>query len=340
MAGSKSSNSSYTGVQKASILLMTIDEDVASKVFSMMTEDEIRDISHSMSGLGKVDQGEVESLIKEFSEEISGGKNIIGDINNAHKILSKALGADKVASILGDISSPMGKDTWDKLNNVSEELLASYLKNEHPQTVALILSKIRTSHASKVLSIMPEEFTFEVIRRMINLEPVKREVLSDIEKILQMEFMANLSTKKESDGFELMAEIFNNFDRATESKFFDLLDKKEPALSEKIRELMFTFEDLLKIDGAGVQVILRNADKEKLPIALKGASEEIKDLFFKNMSERAVKILKEEIESLGPVRISDVDEAQMSIVNTAKKLADSGEITIPEGDEGEEQLIY
>jgi flagellar motor switch protein FliG len=340
MASSKPSNTSYNGVQKAAIMLMTVDEDVASKIFSMMTEDEIREISHAMSGLGKVEPGEVESLVKEFSDEVSSGKNIVGDINNAHKILSKALGADKVATILGDISSPMGKDTWDKLNNVSEDLLSSYLKNEHPQTVALILSKIRTSHASKVLSILPEDFAFEVIRRMINLEPVKREVLIDIEKILQMEFMANLSAKKETDGFEMMAEIFNNFDRSTEGKFFELLDKKDPAISERIRELMFTFEDLLKLDGPSIQTVLRNADKEKLPIALKGATQEIKDLFFKNMSERGAKILVEEIESLGPVRISDVDEAQMSIVNTAKRLADSGEITIPEGDEDEEQMIY
>ncbi len=330
----------YNGIEKASILMMSLEEEIASKVFSMMTEDEIRLISQSMSSLGKVETGEVETLLSEFSDEIGAGKTIVGDISSAKKLLSKALGADKVESILGDIAGPMGRDTWDRLNNVDEELLAAFLKNEHPQTVSLVLSKVRSAHASKVLSILPEEMAFEVVKRMIFIEPVKREVLGDLEKILQNEFMANLSTGKKADTYEMVAEIFNNFDRATESKFFEMLDKKNPELAERIRELMFTFEDLKKLDSGAIQAILRTADKQKLPIALKGAPEEIRTLFFSNMSERASKILKDEISSLGPVRVSDVDEAQMSIVATARQLADSGEIKIPEGTEEQEQMIY
>jgi flagellar motor switch protein FliG len=327
------------GVEKASILMMSLDEEVATKIFALMTEDEIRRISHCMSSLGKIDTNTVEGLVNEFSEEISSGKSVIGDIANAKKLLTKALGADKVDSIMGDVSGPMGKDTWDRLNNVEAELLAAYLKNEYPQTVALILSKIKTAHSAKILSILPDDFSMEVIRRMIKLEPVKREVLGDIEKILQTEFMSSLSQAKKVDTMETIAEIFNNFDRGTEAKFFDLLDKKDPTVSERIRELMFTFEDILKVAPAGIQAIIRAADKTKLPIALKGASEEMKTLFFSNMSERASKLLKEEIQALGPVRISDVDEAQMSLVVTTKQLADSGEVTIPEGDEEEEQMI-
>ncbi|MDX1949292.1 MAG: flagellar motor switch protein FliG [Rickettsiales bacterium] len=328
------------GVEKASILMMSLDEEVASKIFSLMTEDEIRQISQTMSSLGKVEPSKVETLLTEFNDELSAGKTIVGDINSAKKILSKALGADKVESILGDIAGPMGKDTWDRLNNVDEELLAAFLKNEHPQTVSFILTKLKSSMASRVLSLFTEDFALETIRRMIEMEPVKREVVSDIEKILQAEFMSSLSTGKKSDTYEMVAEIFNNFDRSTESKFFEMLEKKNADMAQKIRDLMFTFEDLKKLDNTAIQAILRSADKAKLPIALKGAPEEIKNMFFSNMSERASKILKDDMAAMGPVRVSEVDEAQMSIVQTARQLADSGEIKIPEGDEEQEQMIY
>ena len=338
MAG-KQSNSEFAGIEKASILMMSLDEDIATKIFALMTEDEIRQISQTMSKLGKIEKSSVDELVKEFSEEVSGGKAVIGDATSAKKILTKALGADKVESILGEMGGPMGKDTWDRLNNVNEELLASFLKSEHPQTVALILSKVKPSQTAKVLAILPNDFAVTVLRRIISMEPVKREVLTDIEKILQTEFMSSLSNAKKTDSFDIIAEVFNNFDRSTENKFFDMLDEKDPDASERIKELMFTFDDLIKIDDAGTQAVIRSADKEKLPIALKGANDEIKELFFRNMSERAAKILKEDMEGLGPVRISDVDEAQLNIVQTAKQLADSGEIIIPEGEEEEEEMI-
>jgi len=339
VAGKQTGGAGLNGIEKASILIMSLDDEVASKIFGLMTEEEIRKVSQCMSSLGKVDTQQVDSLINEFSDEITSGKSIIGDMTNAKKLLTKALGADKVDAIMGEMGGPMGKDTWDRLNNVDEELLAAYLKNEYPQTVALILSRMKTSHAAKVLSILPDDYSIEVVRRMINMEPVKREVVTDIEKILQAEFMSNLAQGKKSDSLENIAEIFNNFDRGTEGKFFEMLDKKDPSISQRIRELMFTFEDLIKIQAAGIQAIIRSADKQKLPIALKGANEEIKALFFTNMSERASKLMKEEMQGLGPVRISEVDEAQMSVVQTAKQLADSGEIIIPEGNEEEEQMI-
>lgn len=330
----------FNGLEKASVLMMSLDEEVAAKIFSLMTEDEIRQISQAMSNLGKVETQSIDILMTEFTDEISSGKTIYGDVSNAKKLLSKALGAEKVEAILGEISGPIGKDTWDRLNNIDEELLSAFLKNEHPQTVALILSKMRASSASRVLMNFTNEFSLNVITRMINLEPVKREVISDIEKILQAEFMTSLSQGKKTDTYDQVAEIFNNFDRATEQKFFEMLEKESAETAQRIRELMFTFDDIKKLDNTAIQTILRSADKQKLPIALKGASDDIKELFFRNMSERASKILKEDIASLGPVRMKDVDEAQMSIVGTTKQLADSGEIKIPEGDEEQEQMIY
>lgn len=339
MIPTKDNQEKMNGIQKAAVIMMSIDEEVASKVFSLMSEEEIKEISHAMSSLGSVGQTSVENLIMEFSEELSMGGNIVGDINHTKKLLTRALGADKVDQILDEISGPAGRNTWDKLNNVNEEVLASFLKNEYPQTVALVLTKIRTSQAARVLSVLPDDFAMEVIQRMLTMEPVKREILNDIEKTLQAEFMSNLSSTKQFDSYEMMAEVFNNLDRNTETKFLELLETDDKDSAEKIRELMFTFEDLLKINAAGIQAIIAGSDKDKLTIALKGANDPIRDLFFENMSERAAKILKEDMESKGPVRIKDVDSAQMEIVNTAKELADNGTIIIPEGGE-EEEMVY
>ncbi len=329
-----------SGAQRASVIMMSIDEEVAGKIFAMMTEDEIKEISQTMSALGTVNPDMVESLMNEFSEEMGHGSNLIGDLSTTQKILRKALTAEQVDQIMEDITGPAGSNTWEKLNHVGEEILAAYIKNEYPQTAALILSRVRSSQAARVLSILPEEFALEILQRMISMEPVKQEVLVDVEQTLMSEFMTTLGAKKEENTYENIAEIFNNFDRSTETKFLEKLDEAEPESAERIRELMFTFDDLIKLDGTSIQALLRSADKEKLPVALKGANEQIRELFFGNMSERASKILKEDMESKGPVRIRDVDEAQTSIVNTAKTLAESGEIVIPEGDEDDEEMIY
>ncbi len=251
----------------------------------------------------------------------------------------KALGKDRVDSIMEDIRGPAGRTTWDKLGNVNEEILAAYLKNEYPQTIALVLSKIKPEHAARVLTVMPEDLAMDVILRMLSMDAVKKEVLDGIEKTLRVEFMSNLAKTQRRDSHEMMADIFNNFDRNTEGAFMGALEERDAEAAERIRNLMFTFEDLVKIDPSGIQAMLRNVDKDKLGIALKGASETIKDLFFSNMSERASKILKEDMEALGPVRLKDVDESQMYIVNIAKELAAKGEIIIADAS-GEDQLVY
>jgi flagellar motor switch protein FliG len=190
-----------------------------------------------------------------------------------------------------------------------------------------------------VLAVFPEELAMEVVARMLTMESVKKEVLDGVEKTLRLEFMNNLAKTQRRDTHEIMAEIFNNFDRATEGKFMGVLEQKNAEAAEKIRALMFTFEDLKKIDPSGIQVMLRGVPKDKLALAMKGASETIKELFFKNMSERGAKLLREDMEAMGPVRLKDVDEAQMAIVQVAKDLAAKGEIVIG-GDSAEDQLVY
>ncbi|MCE2926777.1 MAG: flagellar motor switch protein FliG [Rickettsiales bacterium] len=327
------------GVQKAALFLMGIGETNAIKLFAMMEDDEIRELSNTMSSLGQMPSDMIERLFVEFAEQVSASGAIVGNYDSTERLLVKALGKGRVDSIMEEIRGPAGRTTWDKLNNVSEEILANFLKNEYPQTIAVVLSKIKSDHAARVLMNLPEELSIEVMMRMLSMESVKKEVMEGIEKTLRMEFMSSLAKRQTRDSHELIAEIFNNFDRSAEGKFMAKLEEKNAEAAEKVRKLMFTFEDLAKIDAQGVQALLRTVDKAKLPIALKGASDKIKDLFFSNMSERATKILKEEMSSLGPVRIKDVDEAQMHIVTVAKDLQTKGEIIIA-SENTEEQLIY
>lgn len=327
------------GAQKAAIFLMSIGEELAVKLFALMDEEEIREISSIMSSLGQVNSDVVERLFMEFAEQVSASGAVVGNYDSTERLLVKALGKGRVDNIMEEIRGPAGRTTWDKLGNVSEEILANFLKNEYPQTIAVVLSKIKSDHAARVLMNLPEDLAIEVIQRMLSMEAVKKDVMDGIEKTLRMEFMTNLAKKQGRDSHEMLAEIFNNFDRNSEAKFMAKLEEKSAADAERVRALMFTFDDLQKVDAAGIQTLLRIVDKTKLGVALKGASDPIKELFFGNMSERAAKILKEEMEGMGPVRIKDVDEAQMHIVGVAKDLAGKGEIVIASGNE-EEQFIY
>ena len=227
---------------------------------------------------------------------------------------------------------------WDKLGNVNEAVLANYLKNEYPQTVAVVLTKVKAEHAARVLSMLPESFAMEVVMRMLRMESVQKEALDGVEKTLKAEFMSNLARAQRRDSHEMMAEIFNNLDRQSESRILAALEERNRDAAERIRSLMFTFDDLVRLDGQGVQVLLRSVPKEQLILALKGASENLRDLFLKNMSERAGKMFKEDLAGLGPVRLRDVDEAQAAVVVMAKDLAAQGQIVLREG--REDEMVY
>lgn len=328
-----------SGLQKTAIFMIAIGDDAAAKLLAQMHDEEIREISQTMSTLGSVSSETVERLFVEFGDAVTDTGTVVGSLDTVERMLTKALGREKVSSIMEEIRGPAGRTTWDKLGNVNEEVLAAYLKNEYPQTAALVLSRLKPDHAARVLSALPDDFSMEVIMRMLSMESVKKEVIEGIERTLRSEFMSNLAKTQRRDSHEMMAEIFNNFDRNTEFKFMSQLEDRDNESAERIRALMFTFEDLIKIDPMGIQTIIRNIDKDKLAIAMKGASEKIRDLFFSNMSERAAKIMKEDMESMGPVRLKDVDEAQMYIVTVAKDLSNKGELVIADAS-GEDQLIY
>ncbi len=328
-----------SGPEKAALLMMSVGEENAARLFSLMDDEEIKELSQSMANLGTVSSQMVERLLVEFADQISSTGSLVGNFDNTERLLAKVLGEERVGVIMEEIRGPAGRTMWEKLTNVNETVLANYLKNEYPQTVAVVLSKIKPEHASKVLALLPEPFAMEVIMRMLRMESVQKEVLDDVERTLRNEFMSNLARTNRRDAHEMMADIFNFLDRNVETRFLTALEERNRDSAERIKALMFTFEDLGKLDPGGVQTVLRNADKDKIAIALKGASEEVRDLFFSNMSERAAKIMREDMQSMGPVRLRDVDEAQMYVVTMAKDLAANGEIVIADN-KGEDELVY
>ena len=327
------------GTEKAAIIMLAVGEDGAQDLFSLMDEDEIRELSQTMAKLGTIDAQIIENLFVEFADQLSSTGSLTGTMDSTERLLTKALPDDRVKTIMEEIRGPAGRTMWDKLANVNETVLANYLKNEHPQTVAVIVSKIRPDHAARVLSTLPESFAMEVVMRMLHMESVQKDILDDVEQTLRTEFMSNLARAQRRDAHEMMAEIFNNLDRQAENRFVSALEDRNRESAEKIKALMFTFEDLEKLDASAVQTLLRAVNKDKLGIALKGASEVLRELFFSNMSERAGKILKEDMEAMGPVRLRDVDESQAEIVVAAKDLADKGEILIADSS-GEDELVY
>nr|WP_232223212.1 flagellar motor switch protein FliG [Candidatus Paracaedibacter acanthamoebae] len=326
-------------MERVSLLLLALGEEQVQRIFEHLDESEIREIAVTMTNLGKVSSNVVEVMFSDFVDQLSTTGALIGTPESTKRLLTKALPQEKVAQIMEEISGPAGRTMWDKLSNINEELLANYLKNEYPQTISVVLTRIRPEHAARVMTLLPDSLVMEVIMRMLKMESVRREILDDIERTLRVEFMSNISKASKRDSYELVAEIFNFLDRQTEAKMIGNLEESSPDDAERIKNLMFTFDDMLKLDSQGIQAVVRVIDKTKLALALKGANDAIKEKFFSNMSERAGKLMREDMQSMGMVRVKDVDEAQNYIVITTKDLANRGEIVIRKGGDAEDALI-
>ena len=327
-----------TGPEKAAVILLSLGED-HTRLWQSLDEDEIKEISQAMASLGTVSAQVVEELMVEFVSGMSGSGSVMGSYEQTQRLLTAFMPSERVDALMEEIRGPAGRTMWDKLGNVNEAVLANYLKNEYPQTVAVVLSKIKADHAARVLTSLPEDFALECVQRMLRMEPVQREILDKIEQTLRTEFMSNLARTSKRDSHEMMADIFNSFDRQTEARFIGALEERNREAAERIRALMFVFEDLAKLDPGGIQTLLRAVEKDSLGLALKGASESLRELFFSNMSERASKIMREDMETMGPVRLKDVDQAQMAMVQVAKDLAAKGEIMLV-GQGADDELIY
>ena len=327
-----------TGPEKAAVILLSLGED-HTRLWQGLDEDEIKEISQAMASLGTVSSSVVEELMVEFVSGMSGSGAVMGSYEQTQRLLAAFMPGERVDALMEEIRGPAGRTMWDKLGNVNEAVLANYLKNEYPQTVAVVLSKIKADHAARVLTALPEDFALECVQRMLRMEPVQRDILDKIEQTLRTEFMSNLARTSKRDSHEMMADIFNSFDRQTEARFIGALEERNREAAERIRALMFVFEDLAKLDPGGIQTLLRAVEKDQLALGLKGASEALRELFFSNMSERASKIMREDMETMGPVRLKDVDQAQMAMVQVAKDLAAKGEIMLV-GQGSDDELIY
>ena len=331
--------SELTGVQKAAIFLMAMGESVTKNVFGRMSNDEIRDISLAMASLGKVDAHLVEQVLNEYSSRLTAPSPIIGTFEITEKFLSQVLPPERRAEIMGEMQGPAGRTIWDKLQNVDEEILADYLKNEYPQTVAVILARLSPEYAAKVMAHLPDNFVMDVIMRLLHLEKVQRDVLDEIEQTIKDDFMSTLMASDAQDASERVAGIFNCLDRHTENRLMTGLFERNRELAENIRAQMFTFEDLIHLTGESLQKVLRAVDRKKIALALKGASESLKAVFLENMSENASLMLMEDMDALGAVRLKDVDAAQSLVIDTARKMAQAGEIEIStQSDENEEMI--
>ncbi|SRR5712691_658881 len=344
LAGRQSSNSTtarrtLSGAERAAVLMLALGEQHGEKVWNLLDDDELRTLSITMSTLGTVEAEAIESLLLEFVGRLSASGALLGNFDATERLLHQYLPPDRVSNIMEEIRGPAGRNMWEKLSNVQEQVLANYLKNEYPQTVAVVLSKIRPEHAARVLAILPEETALDVVMRMLRMEAVQKEVLERVENTLRTEFMSNLSQTRRRDAHEVMADIFNNFDRQTETRFLTALEGENRESAERIKQLMFTFDDLVKLDSGSAQTLMRYIEKDRLGVALKGASSAVRQFFLSNMSTRAAKMLVDDMQARGPMRLRDVDEAQTSLVNLAKDLAAKGEILISKN-RGEDELVY
>lgn len=328
-----------TGPQRAAVILLVLGEEHGRTIWQEFDDDEIRIITRAMAELGTVDADEVERLMLDFVGKLSSAGAVTGSFDRTISLLEKILPSDQVALIMEEIRGPAGRNMWQKLGNIDASVLANFLKNEYPQTIAVILSKIRPDHAANVLRNLPNDLSIEVVGRMLRLESVQKEALDHIENTLRTEFVSTLTQTRRRDPHEMMAEIFNGFDRQTEIRFLSALDASNQEAAERIRALMFTFEDLAKLDPAGLQTLMRQVDKDVLARALKGASQPMREFFFGAMSQRAAKNMQDDMEGLGPLRLKEVDEAQTKLVTMTKDLADKGEIVLSKGS-ADDELVY
>ncbi|MEM8826264.1 MAG: flagellar motor switch protein FliG [Pseudomonadota bacterium] len=329
-----------SGMERAATMMMALGREHGRAIWQELSDDEIRELSAAMAKLGSVEATTVESLFVDFAAEVSNVSSLHGSFDSTESLLTSMLPEDRVAGIMDEIRGPAGRTMWDKLGNVNEEVLAAYLKNEYPQTVAVVLGKIRPDHAARVLAKLPDEFGHEVVMRMLRMETVQKDILDEVEATLRTEFMSNLARTSRRDSHETMADIFNHLDRAAEERFMAALEDQAVDAAERIRALMFTFDDLARLDAASLQTLIGHADKSRLALALKGTSTVMKDLFFSHMSERARRIMKEDLDLMGPVRLREVEEAQSGTVALAKELADRGEILLADTHVADDELVY
>lgn len=328
-----------TGRRKAAVLLVMLGPEKAASVLKHLDESDVEQLTIEIANIGKVTDEEKRQVLSEF-QEIARAREMItqGGIEYAKEVLQKAFGPEKAMKIIERLVSNLQVKPFDFLRQADPLQLVNFLQSEHPQTIAVILSYLEPQLAGKILSALPEDLQVEVIKRIALLERTSPDVIRDIERNLERKLSGFvMQTFSQVGGVDTAAEIMNSIDRSSEKKIMEKLSYDSPELAEEIRRRMFVFEDLVKLDDRSVQIVLREIETRDLALALKGASEEVKQKIFKNISKRAAQLLQDELEYMGPVRLKDVEEAQQKIINVVRRLEEAGEIIIAHG--GGEELI-
>lgn len=331
--------SKLTGIEKTAVLLLALGEKYVQKIFKELTREEIVKVSRAMVDMEKIPQEIVEDVLKEFNETfLSGSKALVGGPDQARKLLSKALDGESVEEIMKKVEYDYKPPPFKGLESFSPTLMAQILSNEHPQTLALVLGYLPPQQAAEVLRNLPAGVRPEVLLRLAKLETVPLEMLYEVDAVLREQLEAMGGEGQKVGGVNAVAEILNAVERSVEEEVLADIEMESPQLAEEIRELMFVFEDIKNLDDRSIREILKEISNDDLTLALKGASDELKEKFFSNLSERAATMIKEDLEIMGPVRISDVEKAQKNIVKIVRQLESEGKIVIA-GKGGEDVLV-
>lgn len=326
-------NKQFNGKEKAAILLITLGPEKSAKIFKYFSEDEIEKMTLQIANMRMVSSKEKEKVMQDFYQLAVAQEYISeGGINYAKEILVKALGEEKAIEIINKLTSSLYVRPFEFIRKADPNQLFNYIENEHPQTIALILSYLRPEQAAQILSNLPQEKQVEVTRRIAVMDRTSPDIIKEVERVLETKFSGILSQDfTTTGGIQNAVDILNSADRGTEKYIMERLERIDTELSEEIRKRMFVFEDIITLDNKSIQRVIREINNSQWAIALKGASEEVKQAVFSNMSKRLVEMINEDIEFMGPVRLRDIEEAQQGIVNVIRKLEEDGEIIIPRG---------
>lgn len=322
-----------TGRQKAALLLISLGPEVAASVYKNLSEEEVERLTLEISSVKKVDSTAKEDVIEEF-HNIAIAQDYIsqGGIGYAKTVLEKALGESHAQAILNRLTSSLQVRPFDFARRADPGQLLNFIQNEHPQTIALVLSYLEAEQAGIILSSLPQEMQADIARRIATMDSTSPEVISEIEAVLERKLSSTVTQDfSETGGVSAVVEVLNGVDRATEKTILDSLEEQDPELAEEIKKRMFVFEDIVTLDNRSIQRIIRECENEDLILSLKVSSEEVQNILFGNMSQRMAESFREEIDVMGPVRLRDVEEAQTRIVGNIRKLEDAGEIIIARG---------
>jgi len=336
----KKSGESLTGPEKAAVFLLTVGEDFASQVFQRLDPEDIKQVGRQMARIDKVDKEDLTALVNEFKADTGDTDIFLSGNEMLEGALKRALSSDKASEILEEIRSDWKLTLFQKARKLEPKVLVNFLRNEHPQTVALVLSVLEPTQSAQILMEFNEEVQVEVMMRMAELDKVSPEILVDVDRVLQDELLSVEGMEGQRlGGVEAVAEILNNADRGLEASILEGIEEQRENLADEIRRLMFVFEDLLGVDDRGIQAVLKEVSTDDLKLALKLASEDLKTKIFSCMSSRAVEMLKEDMEIMGPTRVKDVEAAQQSIIKIAKRLEQEGKIQLMSGGGGEDEFV-